>query len=168
MSAFPPYDWEANREKLVDHVGHYLTLSLFEELKRPDVKIAPLFKLSDWKKLYIAVADPTEYETAMVLIGNWQHWLALRANKVLARYFDEWQQEVDIKLRSLGVRNMISLAGSTSPGAAGSAKWLAEAGYIEDKRLKTKAGQEREAAVKDAVKDRVADDARRLGLVKTT
>lgn len=160
------FDWEANKDRLTNALGHYLTVGLFEEFRRADVAVEPMFKLSVWKKVYLELQDPTEYAPAMLLLGNWQHWLALRENKQLAKIFNEWAQELDIKLRSVGVRNMISLAGSTAPGAAGSAKWLAEAGYITDKRLTTKEGKAKEQEVKDAVKDRTAEDIRRLGLVK--
>lgn len=159
-----PFNWEADRKYLVDHLEHFLTVSLFEELKRPDVDRQPLFSLENWRRVYVHIADPTEYYTAQILIGNWQHWMAMRANKTLAKHFDEWSQEVEIKLRSAGVRNMISLAGSVAPGASASAKWLAEAGFIDDKRLRTKAGREKEEKVLDAVKSRTSEDAKRLGL----
>jgi hypothetical protein len=159
-----PFNWEADRQHLVDHLDHFLTVSLFEELKRPDVDRQPLFSLENWRRVYVYIADPTEYSTAMVLIGNWQHWQAMRANKTLAKHFDEWSQEVEIKLRSAGVLNMISLAGSTAPGASASAKWLAEAGFVTDQRLKTKAGRKKEEDVKDQIKSRVATDAQRLGI----
>lgn len=161
------YDYDANKAILTDSTGKMLTTGLFEETIRKHGSAAPApFKLSDWRKTYIRVADPTEYATAMELIGSWEHWLALRANPVLAAHFNEWLQEVEIKLRSSGVKELMKVAGRTgSPGAAAAARWLAEGGFIEDRRLRTKDGRKREEEVKKQVQDRTAADAARLGLV---
>ena len=100
----------------------------------------------------------------MELLGNWDHWTVLREHQVLKRHFDAWRQEVEIKLRSQGVLASIELAKSTAPGAAGAAKWLAEGGFVEDKRLRTKEGREKEAAIKRAAVERAEEDAKRIGL----
>lgn len=161
-----PYDYETNKAKLVDATGQMLTTGLFEETQRKHGSSAPpVFKLSEWRKVYVEIADPTEYTAAMELIGSWEHWLALRANPILSRIFDEWLQEVEVKLRSLGVRELMKVAAKTgSPGASAAARWLAEGGYVEDKRMRTKEGRKREEQVKQGVKDRTAADAARLGL----
>ena len=158
------FDYDANRSRVRDANGRMLTVGLFKELARPDVASTPIFSLDDWRRTYVRVCDPTEYETAMVLIGNWEHWLAIRSNRKLAAIMDEWRQEVEIKLRSRGVRDLISLAGSKNPGASGAAKFLAEGGFVEDKRLNTKEGKAREEEIRQQVKDRTAQDVERLGL----
>ena len=53
---FTYYDWDANKDRLTDHVGHFLTLSLFKDFKRPDVAIEPLFELRGWRKTYLVLA----------------------------------------------------------------------------------------------------------------
>jgi hypothetical protein len=155
------FDYSANKASVMTAQNKYLITALF-------FGPGAVFVLDDWKRIYLDIADPTEYITAMVLIGNWQHWTALRSNKALEAMFDEWKQEVEIKVRAYGAKHMFSLAGSTSPGAAGAAKWLAEGGFIEDKRLRTKEGKAKEKKIQEAVKDRTAEDAVRLGLVPKT
>jgi len=158
------FDYETIRAHVRSAYGVLTTLNLFRELADSRVKFPPPFSIKEWRKRYIEIADPTEYETAMVLIGNWEHWQALRGHQVIRELFDEWMQEVEIKLRSQGVRNLISVAGSTSPGSAGAAKWLAEGGFVHDERLRSKAGREKEERVLEDIRKRTADDAARLNL----
>jgi len=161
------FDYESIRDKVRLPFGKLVVPGMFKEFNRGrDGEMDPIFSFKEWGKVYLEIADPTEYETAMVLLGNWEHWQAVRMHALTGPVMDEWANEVEIKLRSQGVRNMISLAGSTAPGAAGAAQWLAKGGYIDDNRLRTKRGREKEAKVQDAIKERTAEDAARINLKK--
>lgn len=150
------YDYEANKSKLVDSMGRRLTTGLFEELKDPATVAPAVFKLSDWKKTYVAISDPTGYKAAMALIGDWSHWQQLVSNPIFKAHLDEWNKEVATILKSEAVdslRNQAKLPTGTS-----AAKYLAEHGYVK-KEKKSKGEQEI-----SEVLDRAGSDAKRLGL----
>ena len=155
------YDYEANRDKLHSSTGHKLTTSLFEELTREDVAAKPVFKLSEWRKVYVDVADPTDYAAALELIGSWDRWLALIESPAFAKEVDKSRLEVEAKLRSEGMKQLMKQA--RLPTGTAAAKWLAEAGFIERDKRKKKDKQDDEKTLKEA-KTKVSEDAKRLGL----
>lgn len=155
------YDYEANRDKLHASNGGKLTTSLFEELASDHVAAKPVFKLSEWRKKYVEIADPTEYDAAMQLIGNWDHWLVLLDNPVFLKEVEKWRLEVEVKLRSQALRQLMKQ--SKLPTGTAAAKWLAEAGFVERNKRKKKDKADDERAAKEA-KGKVAEDAKRLGL----
>lgn len=155
------YDYAANRAKFVDGRGVRITSGLFEELADPDSGFKPSFKLADWRKVYIDVADPTGYNAARVLIGNWEHWLLLVANPRFKAALDEWNKEVEVKLRSQAVQQMMKISKTLSGTAA--AKWLAEGGFTEHDGRRKK-DKENEAATQKEVRSNVAEHAARLGI----
>lgn len=152
------YDYEANKAKLCGPNGVRLTSGLFQELS--DNPLAP-FKLSDWKRRYVEIADPSDYDAAMELIGDWDHWQLLLENRPVAEHINKWRLEVEVKLRSRGIKDMTKHA--KQPGGAAAAKWLAEAGFAMRDKRKPKDKEQDDAAAKEA-KASVAADAKRLGL----
>lgn len=148
--------WNASWAK--DSTGKMLTLSLFKETCRDDVAAIPVFSLEDWHDDYVAIADPTEYRTALMLLGNWEHWCKLREKKQIAMYFDAWKREVEVKLRSEAIHKMKDHA--QAPNGAAAAKWLAEGGFSGRDMRKTADKKEEEE-----VKDDVITHARRLGVI---
>lgn len=156
------YDYAKNKSKLIDSRGVRLTVGLFEELNDGSSGVKPVFKLSDWRKKYVELADPTGYQAAMELLGDWEHWLLIIKSPSFAPHLAQWNVELEIKLRSEGIKQLLKQC--KLPTGISAAKWLAEAGFIErDKRTK-KGKQEEEAAARDS-KANVAADAKRLGLV---
>lgn len=153
------YDYEANKSKLIDSRGVRLTAGLFEELN--DSGVTPVFKLSDWRKVYVDIADPTGYQAAMALIGDWEHWQLIAKSPAFAPHLEAWNREVEVKLRSDGLKQLIKQ--SKGPTGTAAARYLAEAGYARgDGRKKKKDSEE----VDKAVRASVAEDAKRLGLTR--
>jgi|TARA_R110002012_G_scaffold65654_2_gene172284 hypothetical protein len=122
--------------KFKDSGGKWRTQGLFLETSYdPNA----MFTLTDtdktWKgnkypslrQLYLATDDPTEYTFATKHLGGWMHWKRLRGNKMLAKKFDEWQDELAIKLASKGVKIAIEIA--ADGGTFQAAKWLADSGW---------------------------------------
>jgi hypothetical protein len=140
--------------QLRDITGRRLTTGLFFDLGGKNA----VFHLEDWYDMYIAVSDPTEYKAAKLLIGEWDYWLQLRKNPVLAKIFDQWRAEVEVQIKSVAVANIVMQA-ATDKGTA-AARWLAEAGYKG--KIPTKAAPKSTPATTPS---RVANDAVRLGLV---
>lgn len=156
-----PFDYAAFKHVLIDSTGRKLTTGLFEELADPASSIKPVFRLSDWRKTYVELADPAEYQSAMALIGNWEHWQALLTSTPFVAQLEQWRKEVEVKLRSEAIGELVK----QSRGAKGTmaAKWLAEAGFVQrDKRNKKQ--REEASASEQESKSIVAADAKRLGL----
>lgn len=112
------------------------------------------------KRLYLEMEDPTEYEFANTYLINWRHWKRICDNKVLRQYIDEWREELELKLRCRGVKEVIKAA---EEGTFQAAKWLTDKGW--DNRLAgrpTKAEIEREKKFQSRVSDEFGADVVRL------
>ncbi|CAB4170152.1 hypothetical protein UFOVP1528_32 [uncultured Caudovirales phage] len=153
------FDYEKFKPVLVDATGRKLTVGLFEELADPATGIKPVFKLSDWRKVYIEISDPTGYEAAKALIGNWDHWLALINNQRFAAEVARWNTEVEIKLRCEAIAQMVKHSKSGQGTTA--AKWLAEGGFTARDKRNKKDKQDEEDTGQD-----VREHAKRLGFIK--
>ncbi|MNQ04007.1 hypothetical protein D3C85_167140 [compost metagenome] len=126
-----------NKEKLVDSMGRPLTQSLFLEIGYSDYAVYTL-KEYDYpykgkhypslKKLYLKEEDPTEYVFAEKHLLGWQHWKRLCENKVIAKHIEEWREEMELKIRSQAVRDMMNLCASEN-GNFSAAKFLADKGW---------------------------------------
>lgn len=159
----PHYDYEANKHLLVDSTGRRLTVGLFEEWADPTSSAKPIFRLGDWRKVYVEVGDPTDYKAALVLIGSWEHWQLLVDNPRFRAELESWRKEVEVKLRSEAIDHLKRHA--RDPKGTAAAKWLAEAGF-NGEQVKRKPGRpkkDEEPAAEDG--SRVRNDAKRLGLV---
>ena len=148
------FDWEANKSLVTDSTGRRLTIGLFKELS--DNPSAP-FSIADWRRIYVEIADPTDYKAAHVLIGQWEHWTMLTECKAFATELAKWRAEVEVKLRSEAIAELRKQA-KTEKGTA-AAKYLAGEAAPRGRPPKKK---EDDAAPETK---RVADDARRLKLV---
>ena len=158
-----------NKECLRDKMGRPLTQSLFLELGYSDYAVYTL-KDEDYeyngkvypslKRLYLDCADPTEYEFALKHLIGWKHWLRISENKVIKKHIEEWREELEVKLRSEGVRNAIEHA---KGGTFQAAKWLADRGW--DKRAAGRPSKEeldKEKKVQEKLSDEFSDDIVRL------
>lgn len=150
------YDYEANRDKLVQN-GRMLTVALFEEFQRDNVDVTPVFKLSDWHRTFIEMGDPTGYKAAMELIGSWEHWQALCKSPLFAAELEKWEQELDQKIRSDMISELMFKA--QAPEGTTAAKWLAEQKYREKKKRALKNTEEDDSPVRN-----LKQDAERLGI----
>jgi hypothetical protein len=158
-----------DKNKLKDTKGRPLTQSLFLELGYSDYSVYTL-KDDDYeyngkvypslKKRFLACSDPTEYEFAITHLLGWKHWQRIVDNKVIRKHIDEWREELEVKLRSEGVRNAIAHA---QDGTFQAAKWLADRGW--DKRAAgrpSKEDIERENKINEKISDEFSDDIVRL------
>lgn len=144
-----------------DDTGKRVVVGLFEEFDRPDRKFRPRFKLADWKETFLEARDPSEYEAAMRLVGDWDHWLLIRQHPFISPIIDKWHEELEIKLRSEAIKKMLYHA--NQPGGTAAAKWLADKGYSVD-APKKKVGRpiSKEAPIEETTEH--AEDLVRLGL----
>lgn len=158
-----------SKDKMVDSMNRPITQSLFLEIGYTDTALYTLKdddfeyngrQLPSIKKLYMDIADPTEYEFATTCLLGWQHWQRICENKALRKHIDEWRDELEVMLRSRGVKAAIAQATSGSYQAA---KWLADRGWdTRGAGRPTKADVDREVKIQAAMKNEYSDDVVRL------
>ncbi len=124
-----------DKNKLTDSAGRPLTQSLFLEVGYTDYAVFTLKdedyeykgkKYPSLKRIYLQEEDPTEYEFANKHLLGWNQWKRLCENKLIRKYIDEWREELELKLRSRGIKEAIKNA---EGGGFQAAKWLAERGW---------------------------------------
>lgn len=119
-------------QRVRDTRGKFLTLSLFSETCPHDSLYEPLYTLQEQDKpglpsarrIYLDLADPTEYAPAMALLGSWEHWQALCRASWFQRYIQAWRSELDIKLKSRAMEIAKALSHGNDSTALSAAKWL--------------------------------------------
>ncbi len=134
--------FKTEKSKLIDSMGRPLTQSLFLEIGY-NTEFA-VYTLKDYdfeykgkvypslKQLFLAHEDPTEYDFANTYLLGWNHWKRLNENRSLTQHFEEWRQELELKVRSQAVRDIMSMCAENAQGSFQAAKWLADKGW--DKR----------------------------------
>lgn len=128
-----------DKSKLLDERGRPLSQSLFLEVGYSEFAVYTL-KEADYeykgkvypslKRLYLEHEDPTEYSFACKYLMGWQQWKKIFGNKAMSKHIEEWREELELKIRSQAVKDVIDM--SAESGSFQAAKWLADKGY--DKR----------------------------------
>src|SRR3990167_5923662 len=121
------------------------------------------YSIAEWHDKFLEIADPTEYKAAIVLAESWEVWSNLKRNWPHFRnvILPLWLEEVDVKLRSEAILNLISQ--SQDEKGTQAAKWLAEGRYKKRAPGKpSKAEIEREAKIAARVTDTVQDEVARV------
>lgn len=153
--------------------GQFYTQSLFLETSYEDLSnVVYTLKRRDYEhkgqvylsfpRLYMEIADPTEYEVATRLFDGWAHWQRIQGNSRIMPTIQALRDELEVKLRSEGVRKMIKLATSFK-GSEKAAQWLADRGW-EPKGMgrPSKDKIAREAKKLQRISDAVQEDADRI------
>lgn len=144
------------RSKVVDASGRNVVLGLFKEFKRPDVKFEPIYTIPQVKEMFLEARDPSEYAAAMTIVGDWDHWLMLRNHPNLKGLVDKWHEELQVKLRSEAIRDMVRH--SKAQGGTAAAKWLADKGYIDmDKKPVGRPKKDTEPKPQPHIEEKLAD-----------
>jgi hypothetical protein len=120
---------------MLDSSGRPITQSMFLEIGYSE---AAIYTLKDndhtyegkvypsLKRLYLEMEDPTEYTFASEYLLGWRHWQRLCENKLIRKGIDEWREELEMKIRSRAVQQMIA---SASKGGVQASRWLADRGW---------------------------------------
>lgn len=161
--------------KFKDSKERWLTQSLFLELGYSEFAVYTLkeedheYKNTTYpslKRLYLELEDVTEYIFATEYLGGWQHWRRLCANKVIAKHIEEWREELELKLRSQGLRATIEMALDEDKPSFAAAKFLVDKGWATKRGRPSKEELEREKKVRDKVADEFTDDWERIRAIK--
>lgn len=106
------------------------------------------------RRLYLEMADPTEYEFANKYLFDWDHWQKIVNNAILYAYIEEWREELEVKIRSQAIRKMLAMDGNFN-----AIKWAADGHWNTrgrgrpKKEDKVKERQIREKAVAETLDD---------------
>lgn len=161
------------RDQLVDKMGRFLTQGLFYETRTEGY--SPLFTLKDYdhkvndttyislKRIYLEIADPTEYQFAIEVFGNWNHWLAITNSGILMEYITKWREELEVKLASQAIRAMINTASTEGSKGTTAAKYVAERGWSTTSKANKKADRDSKH-IEEQIHSSVKDDLVRLGI----
>ena len=151
------FDYSTIKDTVVDAYGRRIVLSLFSEYSRGEY--TPLWSLrKDWKAIYLEIADPTEYETAMCLIGDWEHYSLIRNHPKIKPVMDAWAEEVAVKLKSAAFRKLEKL--SSTPNGTAAAKYIREGQFFGKGRKAKQITEEKQSKISE----RISEDMERLGL----
>jgi len=166
---------ESKNPLFFDELGRYRTVSMFYETSYGSQKKfrSPYTLKEDHltdkegdrislKKMYLEMEDPTEYMFANTYFASWKHWKKVCASPQLADEIEEWREELEIKLRATGIKQMINKVKS-GVATFQTEKWLADRGFIEKKAGRpTKAAVEAEKKRQARIQDEFAEDTVRL------
>jgi hypothetical protein len=128
-----PIQYELDLSKLRSRgtEGLRLTKSLFYELCSGDNMDyrrdqAP-FTIMDYdrydvqrpsfRRLYLEIGDPTEYEQAIQLLGSVEHWKTLIEANWFRPYIDKWRMELAHKIKSETFKDIEELSRTTNSDA---------------------------------------------------
>jgi hypothetical protein len=131
--------------KFKDSVGRFFTKGLFKETAIGEKKFV-LYTLEEAKQLYLSCDDITGYEFASNHLGGWKHWIALHNSPTLEPILREWEEELEVKLRSQAIKNIMTLS-VTDKGYQAS-KFLADRGWkVKETGRPTKEAIQKETRV---------------------
>jgi len=156
-----------------DAQGRWYTQALFLETSQYDTLGVAVYTFGDADReykgkplkcvrdLYLSCEDPTEYKVATKYFGGWKHWQRLCENKAIMKYIQELREELEVLLRSKGIRSMV--ASAVVDGNATSAKWLSDRGWSKRKAgAPSKEEKARALKIDDKITEQVAEDLARL------
>jgi hypothetical protein len=140
--------------------------------------VAPPFTLNNPKEGYVCFrtkyvndGDPTGYTTAMGTLGDFTYWEFLMAVPWFREAKENWDRELDAKLKSEGMKKIRELAKGEDPKALQAARFLATQEYKKGSGASLKRGRPTKEEIEGnlkaetrAAKD-IEDDAARIKLV---
>ena len=140
-----------------DSVGRYLTHAMFFESKTAGFEPTFTFKEFDheyegviytsMRRLYMEMADPTEYLFAIEVLGSWQHWQKLCNSALIREQIDKWREELEVKLRAESIQAIHEVATTAGSKGTTAAKWIAAAGWRTGKGRPTKKEKARQMKI---------------------
>lgn len=159
-----------DKSKMKNSVGNYITQQLFVDFGYDETaaqytvtKEDRLYNGTFYPSLYrryMEIADPTEYEFATQCLYDWEHWQRIVNNKMLSERLGiaEWREELEVKLRSAAVRNVLNQASENFSAA----KWAADRGWDVRRGRPSKEEKARESSIKSKIEKSIADDSARI------
>lgn len=155
-----------DKARLKDSQGRPLTQSLFLEVGYNTTYAVYTLKDDHFeyegklypslKRLYLELEDVVEYDFATKYLLGWNHWKRIQENKLFKDHVESWRDELELKLRSQAVRDILDMTADEKSFQA--AKWIADKGWqkLERGRPRT-ADKIKEEALLKAIDDDYGD-----------
>lgn len=152
-------------ERLITKSGQRRSRALFKETCLPkDEPVASLGRttggllpIRDLFVSYVA-GDPTEYDFAMEVFGDFAHWKMIANTPWMEPYLEEWRETADVKRKRDAFKAVLEEA-ETGRSKFSAAKYLIEEPW-KDKR--NKEVKERSKRTSDRANSEFKDDIERL------
>ncbi len=129
---------------------------MFKETAGGEKKFV-LYTLEEARQYYLECNDITGYDFSTKYLGGWKHWLALHASSLLEPSFEDWKEELEVRLRSEAIKNICTL----SKGQKGyqASKFLADKGWeAKGAGRRTKEAIKKEARVQNKMYEEFKDN----------
>jgi len=142
-----------------DSINRWVTTGLFKETAGPNKEFICM-SLKEARKAFMECGDILGVDFADKHLGGFQHWKAINASPVLRPIITEWEEELEVRIRSKQIKRIDTLA---EEGQFQAAKFLADRGW--DKRAAGKPSKEevtRETKVQAKIKDSFSADIARI------
>ncbi len=139
-----------------DSKGVWLTLGLFGDKAGPYKKGIIFDTLDEARRKFIELEDPTGVLFADKYLGGYAHWKAVRASKGLCEDIEEWEEELEVRLRSkalIQIKNMSEVSFQAS-------KLILDKGWDKKAGRPTKEAVEKEVRVQSKIKLAYANSAK--------
>lgn len=167
----------APREVLTTGVGAWRTQSLYLETNRSALEPIMTLKEVDWEhkgvmlpslhRIYMEIADVTEYQVAMQVFGSWYGWQRQCENASIKEHIEAWREELEIAIRSAAVAAMVQVSSTEGSKGTAASKYLADKGWIKRPAgAPTKEEKAGELKKQETIASNTEHDFKRLGLVK--
>lgn len=135
------------------HLPYYFTTG-YEDIEVEGRKLISL------RKRFLDSNDITGYTIATEYLGGYQHWKEIKNSVSLGGRIKEWEEELEMKLRAMGIKQAID---SASKGNFSASKFLVDRGWVVgNKKLTKKEERELKKKQDNEIKDIFAEDLRRL------
>lgn len=162
---------QIDKSRMVGPKNVALTQGLFLEIGyNPE---QAMYTLKDWdwnyegvtypslKRLYLEHEDVVEYDFACTYLLGWNHWQRICKNKILRKHIDEWRFELELKLRSAALKNIVDMTADEKGFQA--AKYIANKEWEKNGVGRPKKDtSEHDAKVEARINEEFADDVKRL------
>lgn len=132
------FNIEANKgHPYKDDQGRLLYSKLFYERTIPPTRDKVKYTLKDQDHegskslylLYMAEEDPTEYSFATKYFDSYEHWIELTNKEWFKEYANRFRLELETKIRSKALNNIIKESRSGSKNSFLANKYLLEKGW---------------------------------------
>lgn len=165
--------------KFKDTQNRWRTVSLFYETRVDG--FTPLFTLKEddytvggvtypsLRKIYFSYVHVPgyEYEFAITHLGGWEHWQTLCDSQAMVKKtIAKWREEMDILIKAQALRNIMIASTSESAVGLNASRYLSEKGYEVKRGRPSKEEVQREVRVAAGVESAVAEDLKRLNIVR--
>lgn len=128
------------KNKFKNSVGAHLVKSIFFEYDDVE-KSSAVYTLKDYdhtyngitypslRRLYVGLADPTEYLFAEEYLDGWSHWKKLSSAAFFQEHLKEWREELDVKLRAASLLKIRETAAANQKESFQAQKFLVTGGW---------------------------------------